>query len=76
MAGQKGDACWERDLFYMLACIKGFSFVWNRQVVTAELVSKCVGSAVMVSSNQSPRISCRNREYCLHWESDYDRRFV
>lgn len=49
MAGQKANTLLEeynaeRETFFcMLACIKGFSFVWNPQVVTVGLVSKCVG---------------------------------
>lgn len=83
MAGQKGDTCREENnadketFFCMLASIKGFSFVWKPQVVTHSGVSfKMCWSAVMVSSHQSLRISCRNREYCLRWEMDFDIHFA
>lgn len=63
-----------RETFFcMLACIKGFSFAWNPQVVTVGLVSKCVGvqSWSVQISPSGFRAVIENTAYAGKWILTY-----
>lgn len=81
MAGQEGDTCREennaeRDLFLHAGLHRGLFFCLEPTGGDSGVSFKMCWSAVMVSSNQSLRIPCCNREYCLCWEMDFDIHFA